>query len=84
MEGSQQNGVDLSITICCWDIRLLTTFWFDLMIVGTPLTRTVMSMMGSETLIFLVAVRFIGRGQSRLFHVEHNTFRQLFLSSQRR
>jgi hypothetical protein len=48
---------------------------------------TLISVTGSVTglnLVVWIMRSFIGRGQSRLFHVEHNTFRQLFLSSQRR
>ena len=87
MEGSQHGGVFLSMTTCCSDSRLLTTFWLDLMTVGTPFTVTLISVTGSVTglnLVVWIMRSFIGHGQSRLFHVEHNMIRQLFLSSQRR
>lgn len=41
MDGSQHNGVFLSMTISTWVIRLLTTFSVDLISVTTPFTVTV-------------------------------------------
>jgi len=67
------------MTISVWDIRLLTTFWLDLMTVGTPLTVTLTSVTGWGNLMVLVVVRFIGHRHFELFHMEHNTFLQLFL-----
>ena len=81
MEGSQHGGVFLLMTTCRSDSRLLTTFWLDLMTVGTPFTVTLISVTGSVTglnLVVWIMRSFIGRGQSRLFHVEHNIFRNYF------
>jgi len=54
MDGSQHSGVFLSMTICIWFIRFVTTFCVDSICVATPFTITVDEVMGLTLLVVFI------------------------------